>query len=183
MPKCGQTGAMRSGLACAILSSCRLSGWPATASTSTASPGRAPATKTGSAPRSTTPSPWWPRRSITRRSTTLGLDQKLAVAIAAQDRRRHDPANPPLQRGQKCGDVAADRRVNGGVTDDALFDGAACRFELRLDQCDKRGAWGEQFAGCRQHEFQRNKAHVDSGEIGSLRKSRRIERANIGLLE
>ena len=38
-PKCGQTGAMRSGLAFSTVSRCRRSGWPGAGSTVTVSPG------------------------------------------------------------------------------------------------------------------------------------------------
>src|SRR5580700_3982942 len=153
MPKCGQIGAMRSALGVSTRSSCRRSGWPGMFSTSTVSPGRAPNTKIGSAPLSATPSPRWPIRSITRRSTTLGLDEKFAVAVAAKDRRWRDTADAPAQRSQKSADVAADRGVDGGVAHDALLDIAAAGFELRLDQRNQRRPGFQDFAGSRHDEF------------------------------
>src|ERR1700682_2760786 len=134
MPKCGQIGAMRSALGCWTRSSCRRSGWPGMFSTSTVSPGSAPNTNIGSAPPSTTPSPRWPIRSITRRSTTLSLDEKFAVAVAAGDRRRRDTADAPAEPNQKGADVAADRGVDGRIAHDAFLDVAAAGLELRLDE-------------------------------------------------
>src|SRR5580692_1190973 len=138
MPKCGQIGAMRSALGLSTRSSCRRSGWPGMFSTSTVSPGSAPNTKIGSAPLSTTPSPRWPIRSITRRSTTFRLDKKFAVAVAAGERRRRDTADAPAERGQERADVVADRGVDRGVAHDAFLDVAAAGLELRLDQREQR---------------------------------------------
>src|SRR5579862_7249073 len=146
MPKCGQIGAMRSALGVSTRSSCRRSGWPGMSSTSTVSPGSAPNTKIGSAPPSTTPSPRWPTRSITRRSTTLGLDKKFAVAVAAGDRRRHDTADAPAEPSQEGADVVADRGVDSGGAHDAFLDVAAAGLELRLDQRNERGLSFEDFA-------------------------------------
>src|SRR5580700_3609904 len=134
MPKCGQIGAMRSALGLSTRSNCRRSGWPGMSSTSTVSPGSAPNTKIGSAPPSTTPSPRWPIRSMTRRSTTLGLDKKFAVAVAAKDRRRRDGTDAPAERSQEGADVVADGGVDGRIAHDAFLDVAAAGFELRLDQ-------------------------------------------------
>src|SRR6202023_1861018 len=138
MPKCGQISAMRSALGVSTRRSCRRSGWPGMLSTSTVSPGSAPNTKIGSAPLSTTPSPRWPIRSITRRSTTLRLDKKLAVAVAAKDRRRRDTAGAPAEHSQKGADVVADRGVDGCFAHDAFLDVVAAGLELRLDQREQR---------------------------------------------
>src|SRR6202035_6066256 len=134
MPKCGQIGAMRAALGVSTRRSCRRSGWPGMVSTSTVSPGSAPNTKIGSAPPSTTPSPRWPIRSITRRSTTLRLDKKFAIAVAAGDRRRRDTADVPAECGQERADVVADRGVDGRIAHDAFLDVAAAGLELRLEQ-------------------------------------------------
>src|ERR1700686_5213055 len=146
MPKCGQIGAMRSGLGLSTRRSCRRSGWPGMVSTSTVSPGSAPNTKIGSAPPSTTPSPRWPIRSITRRSTTLRLDKKFAVAVAAGDRRRRDTADAPAARGQERADIVADRGVARGVAHDAFLDVTPAGLELRLDQREECGPRVEDFA-------------------------------------
>src|SRR5580704_6139501 len=122
-------------------------------STSTVSPGSAPNTKIGSAPLSATPSPRWPIRSITRRSTTLGLDEKFAIAVAAGDRRRHDTADAPAEPGQEGFDVVADRGVDGRIAHDALLDVAAAGLELRLDQRNQRRPGFQDFAGSRHDEF------------------------------
>src|SRR5580700_6479903 len=182
MPKCGQIGAMRWALDVSTRSSCRRSGWPEMLSTSTVSPGSAPNTKIGSAPPSTTPSPRWPIRLITRRSTTLRLDEKFAVAVAARDRRRRDTADAPAERNQKSADVVADRGVDGRIAHDAFLDVAAAGLELRLDQQNERCPRFEDFADGRHDELERDEADINGGEIRPLGKARRIKRADVGLL-
>src|SRR5579862_1317123 len=120
---------------------------------------------------------------MTSRSTTLGSDQEFPIAVAAQNRRRNETADPPAERGQKCTNVIADCGVNSRVTDDALFAGAALRLELRFDECDKRGARFEKFADCRQHKLQRDKADIHRGQIWRRRQPGGIEHADIGLLD
>src|SRR5580693_3906095 len=144
---------MRSALGVSTRSNCRRSGWPGMFSTSTVSPGNAPNTKIGSAPPSTTPSPRWPIRSIMRRSTTLGLDKKFAVAVAAGDRRRRHTADAPAERGQKGANVVADRGVDGRIAHDAFLDVAAAGLELRLDQQNERCPRFEDFADGRHDEL------------------------------
>src|SRR6202023_1036119 len=165
MPKCGQIGAMRSALGVSTRRSCRRSGWPGMVSTSTVSPGSAPNTKIGSAPLSTTPSPRWPMRSITRRSTTLRLDEKFAVAVAAGDRRRRDTADAPAEHSQKGADVVADRGVDRGVAHDAFLDVTAAGLEWRLNQREECRPRFEDFADSRQDKLERNEAHIPRGEI------------------
>src|ERR1700720_22402 len=182
MPKCGQIGAMRAELGVSTRSSCRRSGWPGMLSTSTVSPGSAPNTKIGSSLPSTTPSPRWPVRSITRRSTTLGLDKKFAVAVTAKDRRRRDTADAPAERCQEGADVVADSGVDGGVAHDAFLDVAAAGLELRLDQRKERCPRFDHLAGSRHNKLERDEAHVHRGEIRLFGKTRRIEAADIGFL-
>src|SRR5580698_1198314 len=182
MPKCGQIGAMRSALGVSTRSSCRRSGWPGMLSTSTVSPGSAPNTKIGSSPPSTTPSPRWPTRSIMRRSTTMRLDEKFLVAVAASDRRWCGAADAPAEPSQKGADVVADRGVNGSIAHDAFLDVAAAGFELRLDQRKKRCPCFEDFADSRRDELERDEAHVHRGKIRLFGKARRIEAADIGFL-
>src|ERR1700722_12967758 len=133
-PKCGQIAAMRCGLSCSMRSSWRRSGWPGTGSTSTVSPGKVAGTKIGPSALSATPSPRWPIRSITRCSTTIGLDEEFAVAVAAKDRRRYDAANAPSERRDKCANVFADHFVNRLVAHNALFAMPAIGLELWFDQ-------------------------------------------------
>src|SRR5262249_41937167 len=102
------------------------------------------------------PSPRWPSRSITMRSTTpsvpipkfarvyrmlrsdrgTGPEQKLAIAVAARNRRWNNAGDRPSQRGNKAGDVLAHSRVHLRVAHDALLEVALAGFELRLDQRD-----------------------------------------------
>src|ERR1700722_7091078 len=136
-PKCGQIGAMRCGLSCVTRSSRRRSGWPGTGSTSTISPGKVAGTKIGPSAPSATPSPRWPIRSMTRCSTTIGLDEEFAVAVATKDRRRHDAANAPSERRDNCANVLADHFVNRFVAHNALLAKPAVGFELWFDQRQK----------------------------------------------
>ena len=53
------------------------------------------------------------------------------------------------------------------------------RFYQRQDLRTRR----EQIADGRQHELERDETHVDGGEVGRVRQTRRIELADIGLLE
>src|SRR5580704_4402335 len=93
---------------------------------------------------SATPSPRWPIRSIARCSTTLGLDEEFAVAVAAEDRGGLKAADTPAERGNKGADVLADELVHRFVAHDAFLDMAPRRLELRLDQRDKRRPRGQQ---------------------------------------
>ena len=68
-------------------------------------------------------------RSVSR-STTLGLDEEFAVAVAAGDRRRNDAADAPAEIAKKAGDVVADRGMDRGVAHDAFLDRA--RAGLRI---------------------------------------------------
>src|SRR5580698_5392484 len=182
MPKCGQIGAMRSALGVSTRSSCRRSGWPEMLSTSTVSPGSAPNTKIGSAPPSTTPSPRWPMRSMTRRSTTLRLDEKFPVAVAASDRRRCDAVGAPAEPNQKSGDVVADRGVDGRIAHDAFLDVAAAGLELRLDQRNERCPSFEDFSDSRHDVLERDEAYIHRGKIRLFGKARRVEAADIDSL-
>src|SRR5580704_15366180 len=174
---------MRSALGFSMRRSCRRSGCPGTLSTSIISPGRAPGTKIGSAVPSTTPSPRWPSRSITSRSTTLGLDEEFSVAIAAENRRGHEAADTPAQQSQNHSYVITDRGVDRRVTHNALFADTAPGLELRFDQCDERGAHIEQFTDCRQYKFQRDEANVHCRQIRLCHQAGGIEGANVGLLD
>src|SRR5580658_9117352 len=182
MPKCGQIGAMRAALGVSTRSSCRRSGWPGMLSTSTVSPGSAPNTKIGSAPLSTTPSPRWPTRSITRRSITRGLDEKFVVAVAAGDPGRRATAAAPAECSQESANVIADRGVDGAVAHDAFLDVAAAGLELRLDQRNQRRPSFEDFADGRHDELERDEAYVHRGEIRLFGKTRRIKRADVSFL-
>src|SRR5579863_4478309 len=129
------------------------------------------------------PSPRWPSRAITSRSTTLRLDEKFAIAVAAHDRRGDDAAHAPAARGDELCDAGADRGMQIGVAHDALLDRAASRLELRLDQRDQSGAFLEERFHGRQDQPERDETHVDAGEIRLLCKPRGIQRANVGVLD
>src|ERR1700683_3413331 len=111
------------------------------------------------------PSPRWPMRVIASRSTTLRLEQKLAIAVAAEDRRGDDTADAPAARGHECFHVFTDRGVDERIAHDALLAIAARRLELRLDQRNERGARLQQLFDRRQHELQRDEAHVHGSKV------------------
>src|SRR5581483_11063934 len=100
------------------------------------------------------PSPRCPSRAITSRSTTLRLDEKLAIAVAA---------HAPPACGDEFFDVGTDRGVNFGIAHDSLLDRAAPRFELRLDQRDQGCARFEKRFHGRQHELERDETRIDGG--------------------
>ena len=60
---------------------------------------------------------------------------------------------------------------------------SALGLELRLYQRQDLRARREQIADGRQHELERDETHVDGGEVGRVRQTRRIELADIGLLD
>src|ERR1043166_531749 len=102
------------------------------------------------------PSPRWPSRSITRRSTTRGPEQELAVAVAARDRRRDDAGDAPAQPRDEARDVLAYGRVHLRVAHDPFLD-AASGFELRLDQRDHPRGRPQQGDRRRAPQLERNK--------------------------
>src|SRR5580692_4815458 len=161
---------MRSALGFSTLRRCRRSGWPATISTSTVSPGSVPGTKIGPLGSSATPSPRWPIRPMTRCSstwcsTTFGLDEEFAIAVAAAERGRSDAADAPAERRRECADVLTYRLVHVFVAHDAFLQMAARRLKLRLDERQKLGAGCEKLSNRRQHQLERDETHVDCCEI------------------
>ena len=130
-PKCGQIGAMRSALArfdAQKLAPVGMTGDRFDLDRFARQAYRAQRSRRP-AP-SATPSPRWPSRAIVSRSTTLGLDEKFAIAVAAEDRRRHDAADAPAVRGQKRGDIVADGGVDRRIAHDAFLDVAARRLRI-----------------------------------------------------
>ena len=78
---------------------------------------------------------------------------------------------------------AAHGVMDGRVAHDAFADMAAARLELRLDQRNGLGGGTHQRQRWCQHELERDEAHVDDDEVGRVRQARRVELANVGLLE
>src|SRR5215467_2601127 len=97
------------------------------------------------------PSPRWPRRAMTRWSTTPGSDEEFAVAVAAGDRRRKGRDDLAAERRDERGDVDTDCRMRVGIAHDALLEPAALHLELRLDQRDQMAARRRQRERSRQH--------------------------------
>src|SRR3981081_2842771 len=89
------------------------------------------------APRSATPSPKWPTRSIARRSTTVRADEEFDVAVAPRDPRRKNRDAGASERGREGRDVVADFLMHHRVADDAAFGMLSRRFELRFYQCEQ----------------------------------------------
>src|SRR5829696_1950422 len=129
------------------------------------------------------PSPRWPRRAIETRSATPGPDQELAVALAAEDRRRHRSENAEAHSAQDHIDVFAYSALHGLVAHHALADVLAAGLELRLDQRDKVSALLKEIDNRRQHQLQRDEAHVDDGEVDRVRNQSPVDAADIRLLQ
>src|SRR6266568_877731 len=153
------------------------------ASTSTVSPGRAYGTYTAWSRVSAIPSPRWPIRAIASRSVTPRPEQELAIAFAAEHRRRQETRDLPAERGDEIDDFLADARLDRGIADDPLFDARPPGRELRLDQRNERGGGSREPQRTGKHPLERDEAHVDDDEIRRLREAPRIERADVGLLE
>ena len=60
---------------------------------------------------------------------------------------------------------------------------APAGLELRLDQRQQVGRRLRQRERRRQHELERDEARIDGDEVGPLRQQRRIEAADVGILE
>src|SRR6185437_14504550 len=129
------------------------------------------------------PSPRWPMREIVSRSTTAGRNEEFAVAVAAEDRGGDDTAEAPAARSKQRLGVGADGGVHGRIADDAFLDVAPRRLELRLDERDHVGTRRQQPFDRRQHELERDEAHVDRRKVRRVGETRAVERANVGLLE
>src|SRR5262249_38904106 len=105
------------------------------------------------------PSPRWPRRAMTRRSTTLRSDEEFAVSVAAGDRRRKRRDYRAAERGDAHRNVGADRGVDRGIAHDSLLELAAVGdLELRLDERDHVAARFRQSERRRQYVLERDEA-------------------------
>src|SRR3954452_8869837 len=156
---------MRSALAVSTRSRWRRSGWPGNGSASTTSPGRVYGTKTGPSGVSAAPSPRGPRRKMMRRSVTARSEQEFAVPRAAFDRRWDHTCHPPAERGDRSGDVIANADLHGRIAHDALLQVCPASLELRFHQRDELRRAPYQPVKCRQHELERDEAHIDGYEI------------------
>src|SRR6516165_4305775 len=89
------------------------------------------------------PSPIAPTRAIASRSLTTRAhgraDKELAIAVAACNPRGDDACHVPAERGGQRRNVVANRPMNIGIANDALFQCAAPGLELRLDQRQQAG--------------------------------------------
>src|SRR5215472_907342 len=83
------------------------------------------------------PSPRWPIPAMAIRSVTLCSKQEFAIAVAAQDRGRHDAEDRPAECSHHLLDPGADGGMDRGVAHDALLDLRRPGLELRLDQSDE----------------------------------------------
>src|SRR5262245_53686566 len=99
-------------------------------------------------------------RRNTRGSAALGCDEKLAIAVAARNRRGHDACDAPAERPDEGGDVLADRGVNERIAHDALLCVASAGFELRLDQRQEMRRRPRECERRRQDELERDKAQI-----------------------
>src|SRR5580692_1216077 len=106
------------------------------------------------------PSPRRPMRAISRRSITLGSEQELAVAVAAEDRGGEVAEDGPTERRHEAGDLLAHLGMDARVAHDAFLDLGATSLELRLDQRDQLGWRPRQRQGGRQNELERDEADI-----------------------
>src|SRR5215204_3819000 len=90
------------------------------------------------------PSPRWPMRSMTRRSTTRRPKQEFPVAVATRNRGRHDARHRPAERSNQTGGGLTDLFMQRRVAHDAFAEPVAADLELRLDQSNEPGGPREQ---------------------------------------
>src|SRR3984957_8687816 len=133
------------------------------------------------------PSPRWPIRVITSRSTTRRLDEEFAIAVAAENGRGHMGADAPALAHHKRGDVLAYCLMHCRVAHDAFLDSGSLDIgtlglELRLDQRDEAGTRPQQLADRRQHQLERDEADIHDGKIRLFVEPRGIKHADVGLL-
>ena len=112
-------------------------------------------------------------RAMSSRSITLGTEQELAIAIAAEDRGGHDSENIPAERSDGALHILGHGGMDLGGADDALLDMDPADFELRLDQGDEPRGRLCQSQGRRQNELERDEAHVDDHKGGPRREPAR----------
>ena len=126
-PKCGQIGAMRSALGISTWSSCRRSGWPGTVLDldRLARQRAGDINRTVGAVGDAVAAMAEPVDHETLNHARTCLDEKFAVAVAAEDRRGNDAADAPAERRQERADVVADRCMHRRVAHDAFLDVAA----------------------------------------------------------
>src|ERR1700751_2630005 len=108
-------------------------------------------------------------------------EQELDIAVAALNRRGDDAENAAAERSHKAGDLIAHRLADGLVAYHALLERTASRLELRLDQPNERRRLRQERQRRRQHQFERDEADIDDGEIGLFVEAGGGEGADVGL--
>ncbi len=107
------------------------------------------------------------------------MNEKLAIAVAALDRRRNDAAYTPAQSFDFAFDARANLCVNFLVAHHALLHRGAPGFELRLDQRDKIGARRGERKDLRQQDASEMKLASITIRLGASVKMRRRQRARV----
>ena len=113
--------------------------------------------------------------SAVRPPARAQVQQELAIAFGAGDRRLDHAHAGQSYRSRRGGDLGDDARVDGGIGHQtALADVVAPGLELRLDQRHDVGAGREQRRHDGQDVAQRDERDVDRDDAGAVAESRQI---------
>src|SRR5262245_58632531 len=112
------------------------------------------------------------------------MDEELAIALRALDRRGDHIAGPQPELAGLARHAAEHGAVDLGVAHDPALRLASAGFELRLHERDDRPrAVAERRPDRPEHEPERDERDVDDREVDRLRQRRRREVAGVRALE